>query len=86
MVNTKTLVSNANIVYNNIAAHPRTGKVYLNTIKAYGWDFLINNISVFDLEGTEPVFSDNYQNYTHCPADFQSVLNRSIYIKNMMIS
>ena len=68
MVNAKTLVSNANIVYNNIAVHPRTGKVYLNTIKAYGWDFLINNISVFDLEGTEPVLSNNYQNYTHFPA------------------
>ncbi len=68
MVNAKTLVSNANIVYNNIAVHPRTGKVYLNTIKAYGWDFLINNISVFDLEGTEPALSNNYQNYTHFPA------------------
>ncbi|GAB6122088.1 DUF5074 domain-containing protein [Dysgonomonas termitidis] len=68
MVNAKTFVTNANIVYNNIAVHPRTGKVYLNTIKAYGWDFLINNISVFDLEGTEPVLSNNYQNYTHFPA------------------
>lgn len=64
----KSMVSNANMVYNNIAVHPRTGKVYINTIKAYGWDFLINNISVLDLEGTEPVLSNNYQNYTHFPA------------------
>lgn len=68
MVDAKSLVDNANIVYNNIGVHPRTGKVYLNTIKAYGWDFLINNISVFDLEGSTPVLDHNYQNYTHFPA------------------
>jgi len=68
MVNAKDLVSNANMVYNNIAVHPLTGKVYMNTIKAYGWDFLINNISVFDLDGATPVLHNNYQNYTHFPA------------------
>lgn len=68
MVDAKTYVDNANIVYNNIAVHPRTGKVYLNTIKAFGWDFLINNISVFDLESATPVLDNNYQNYTHFPA------------------
>lgn len=68
MVNAKSFVSNANIVYNTIAVHPRTGKVYLNTMKGYGWDFLVNSISVFDLDGAEPVLSNNYQNYTHFPA------------------
>ncbi len=68
MVDAKSFVDNANIVYNNIAVHPRTGKVYLNTIKAFGWDFLINNISVFDLESATPNLYNNYQNYTHFPA------------------
>lgn len=68
MVDAKTLVNNANIVYNNLAVHPITGEVYLNTIKAYGWDFLINNISVFNFSGTEPKLSNNYLNHTHFPA------------------
>lgn len=68
MIDAKTVVENANMVYNNIAVHPRTGKVYMTTIKAYGWDFLINNISVFGYEGEEMVLSDNYKNYTHFPA------------------
>lgn len=68
LIDAKTVVENANMVYNNIAVHPRTGKVYMTTIKAYGWDFLINNISVFGYEGEEMVLSDNYKNYTHFPA------------------
>lgn len=68
MADAKTMVKNANIVYNNIAVHPVTGKVYMNTLKAYGWDFLVNNISEFDFSGTEPVLTNNYTNYTHFPA------------------
>ncbi|NIG55712.1 DUF5074 domain-containing protein [Chitinophaga sp. Cy-1792] len=67
MVDAKTMVENANIVYNNIAVHPITGEVYLNTIKAYGWDFLINNTSVFNFSG-KAALSANYKNYTHFPA------------------
>ncbi len=67
MVDAKTMVQNANIVYNNIAVHPLTGEVYLNTIKAYGWDFLVNNISVFNFSnGTK--LSANYNDYTNFPA------------------
>ena len=68
MVDAKTMVENANIVYNNLAVHPLTGEVYLNTIKAYGWDFLINNISVFNFGKKEPQLSANYKNHTHFPA------------------
>lgn len=67
LVDAKTVVENAGIVYNNIAVHPVTGEVYLNSIKGYGWDFLINNISVFNFsKGATP--SVNYKNYTHFPA------------------
>lgn len=68
MVDAKTMVENAGIVYNSIGVHPRTGKVYLNTLKSFGWDFLINNISVFDFDGPQPVLVNNYKDYTHFPA------------------
>lgn len=68
MVDAKTLVPNANMIYNNIAVHPITGKVYMTTIKGYGWDFLTNNISEFDFSGAEPKLSENYTDYTRFPA------------------
>lgn len=68
MIDAKTVVPNSNMVYNNIAVHPITGKVYMTTIKGYGWDFLTNNISEFDFSGAEPQLSANYTNYTHFPA------------------
>lgn len=66
----KALVPDANMVYNSMAVHPVTGKVYLNTIKGYGWDFKINNISVFDFddEGASSMLHTNYRNYTSFPA------------------
>lgn len=67
LVNAKTLVDNANIVYNTIAVHPITGHVYMNTIKGYGWDFLKNNISIFNFQGPQPKLEINYLDYTHFP-------------------
>lgn len=67
MVDAKTMVENANIVYNTIAVHPVTGEVYLNTIKAFGLDYLNNNISVFNFT-KEAALSANYKNYTNFPA------------------
>ncbi|SEW52775.1 DUF5074 domain-containing protein [Chitinophaga arvensicola] len=67
MVDAKSMVENANIVYNNIAVHPLTGEVYLNTIKAYGWDYLVNNTSVFNFSG-KAALSANYKNHTKFPA------------------
>lgn len=61
------MVEKVNIVYNNIAVHPITGEVYLNTIKANGWDFLINNISVLNFHG-DARLSANYKDYTNSPA------------------
>jgi len=66
----QSLVPDANMVYNSMAVHPVTGKVYLNTIKGYGWDFTINNISVFDFDNEEisSVLHANFRNYTSLPA------------------
>ena len=68
MVDVETEVENANIVYNNIAVHPKTGRVYINTIKGYGFNYLTNNISVFKPEGDALVLEENYENYTRFPA------------------
>lgn len=73
MINTttvKSLVPDAGMEYNGIGVHPETGKVYMNTIKGYGWDFTINNISVFDFddEDAESVLYANYRNHTRFPA------------------
>ena len=68
MIDAKTVVPNSNMAYNSIAVHPITGKVYMTTIKGFGWDFLTNNISEFDFSGAEPQLSANYTDYTHFPA------------------
>lgn len=67
MADAKTMIENANIVYNNIAVHPLTGEVYMNTIKGYGTDYLINNCAAYNFSGRAAV-SANYKNYTHFPA------------------
>ncbi|WP_127127507.1 DUF5074 domain-containing protein [Pseudoflavitalea rhizosphaerae] len=67
LVDAKTKVEDAGIVYNNIAVHPITGEVYLNTIKGYGMNYLINSISAFDFSNGISL-SANYKNYTNFPA------------------
>ncbi len=68
MVNAKDLVENVGIVYNTCAVHPVTGEVYFNSIKGYGVNYKVNNISVFNFNGDEPKLSANYENYTAFPA------------------
>ncbi|RHR40271.1 DUF5074 domain-containing protein [Parabacteroides sp. AF18-52] len=68
MVDARTMVENAGIVYNYLGVNPMTGEVLLNTIKGYGKDYLINNISVFDFSSNEPKLAANYENYTRFPA------------------
>jgi hypothetical protein len=67
LADAKTMVENANIVYNNIAVHPISGEVYMNTIKGYGWNFQVNNTSVFNFSH-KATLSTNYQNHTSFPA------------------
>ncbi|MBO9661109.1 MAG: DUF5074 domain-containing protein, partial [Chitinophagaceae bacterium] len=67
MVDAKTMVEDANIVYNNIVVHPVTGEVYLNTIKGYGLNYLINHISVFNFSNGARLSAD-YKDYTNFPA------------------
>lgn len=68
MTDVKEHIENVGMVYNNLAVHPKTGEVYFTTIKGYGWDFLINNITVFNFGGITPVLQSDYKNYTHFPA------------------
>ncbi len=70
MIDAKTVVPNANMVYNGPGVHPLTGDVYLNTIKGFGWDFTINNISVFNFDdkNLSSPLKVNYEDYTRFPA------------------
>lgn len=66
MVDAQTIVTTTS-VYNTIAVNPVTGEVYLNTIKGWGNDRLINHISVrFQRNRTK--LSANYKNHTNYPA------------------
>lgn len=68
MTDVKDHIQNAGIVYNNLGVHPQTGEVYFNTIKGYGMDFLINDISVFNFSGATPVLKADYKDHTHFPS------------------
>lgn len=68
MTDVKDHIQNAGIVYNNLGVHPATGEVYFNTIKGYGLDFLINDISVFNFSGATPVLKADYKDHTHFPS------------------
>lgn len=68
MVDAATMIENSNTVYNTVAVHPLTGEVYLNTLKGWGDERLINHISVFNFSGAAPRLSANYENHTDYPA------------------
>ena len=64
----KSNIANWGIIYNMPAIHPVTGEYYFNTILGYGWSFLTNDISVYDLSSGAPAMVADYQNYTLFPA------------------
>lgn len=67
MTDVKEHIADAKMVYNNLAVHPETGDVYFTTIKGYGLDYLINDVSVFNFDkGSAPVA--DYKNVTAFPA------------------
>ena len=68
MIDVKEYIQDAGVVYNNLGVHPKTGEIYFNTIKGYGLNYLINSISVFDLNSSTPALKANYLNYTRFPA------------------
>lgn len=53
--------------YNGIAVNPRTGCVWMTTIKGFGTANLTNNILVFD-PSAQAVLTANYRNLTRFPA------------------
>ena len=68
MVDAKEMVENANIVYNTVAVDPVTEGVYLNTIKGYGDNVSINQISIFDFSRATPTLKAHYNDCTRYPA------------------
>lgn len=68
MVDVKEMVENANIVYNTVTVDPVTEGVYFNTIKGYGDNVGINQISIFDFSGATPTLKAHYNDCTRYPA------------------
>lgn len=68
LTDVKSHISNVGMAYNNLAVHPRTGEVYFNSIKGYGMDCLVNDITVFDFSAATPLLRHDYKNYTRFPA------------------
>lgn len=68
MVDVKTQIENGKQGYNAINVDPKTGYVYVNTMKGYGWDFLYNNTTIWNFAGNTPILVNDYQNHTHFPA------------------
>ncbi len=54
--------------YNTVAVHPITGKVYLNRLKGFSLQYLINRICVFKEEGDSLTLERTYDDYTRFPA------------------
>lgn len=54
--------------YNTVAVHPITGKVYLNRLKGFSLQYLINSICVFNDNGESLTLEKTYDNYTRFPA------------------
>lgn len=67
MVDVKEEIEDANIVYNNLAVHPKTGNVYFNTLKAWS-EYKTNSISEFDFSQNKAKLTNQYRNHTHFPA------------------
>lgn len=68
MLDVKDMVENVGVVYNTVTVDPVSGDVYFNTIKGYGANVAINQISVFDFNGSTPVLKAAYKDYTRYPA------------------
>lgn len=68
MVDAKDMVENVVIVYNTVAVNPETGGVYFNTLKGYGDNASINQISIFNFSSDTPVLEKAYNDYTKFPA------------------
>ncbi len=54
--------------YNTVAVHPTTGKVYLNRLKGFSLQYLINRICVFEDKGDVLTLERTYDDYTRFPA------------------
>lgn len=69
MVDLSALDKNAGIRYNGLGVHPKSGRVYINTLKSYAL-FGQNQIWGFDFATSTEAPAVKYENYTHFPAGF----------------
>lgn len=56
------------VVYNNLGVNPETEEVFFTTMKGYGMDYKVNDISVFDFTSGEVIFKYDFQEHNSFPA------------------
>lgn len=68
MTDVKQYVTEAAMLYNNLAVHPETEEVFVTTIKGYGMAYKVNDISAFDFTSGETIFKYDFQEHNSFPA------------------
>lgn len=69
VVDVEKVVENAGIVYGTVGVNPANGDLIFNTVKGFGDNFKINNLSVFNYnKAGELVLKNNYKDMLWFPA------------------
>ena len=57
-------------VYNGVGINAHTNKLYLNILKGFGMDYLVNDILTYDMSSDKLEFNSKYSDYTRFPNGF----------------
>lgn len=63
-----SLDNNVGLLYNGLGVNPRTGHVFINSLRGYGNFFTTNSIWEFDFDASLDTPVHKYDNYLHFPA------------------
>lgn len=58
------------VIYNGVGVDATRNKLYLNVLKGFGWDYLDNDILVFDIKSNKLEFNSKHSDYTRFPNGF----------------
>ncbi len=61
------------VVYNGVGVDSKNNKLYLNVLKGFGLDYLVNSMLVFDIQGDKLELDVNYRDKTQLPNGFHFI-------------